>query len=50
MQNNVSSLNMIFNYYCNDFWHKRKIYNFDTNIVFWAIATWDMITFYDELI
>ncbi len=30
---------MIFTQYPNDFWHKRKIYNFDPYSVFWAIAT-----------
>ncbi len=30
---------MIFTYYPNDFWHKRKIDNFDPYNVFLAIAT-----------
>ncbi len=30
---------MIFTYYPNDFWHKRKIDNFDPYRVFLAIAT-----------
>ncbi len=30
---------MIFTYYPNDFWRKRKIYNFDPYNVFLAIAT-----------
>ncbi len=34
----ISSWNMIFTYYPNDFCHKRKIYNFDRCNVFLAIA------------
>ncbi len=30
---------MIFNEYANDFWHKRKMYNFDPYNVLLAIAT-----------
>ncbi len=30
---------MIFTKLLNDFWHIRKIYNFDTHSVFLAIAT-----------
>ncbi len=30
---------MIFTYYPNDFWHKRKIYDFDPYDVLLAIAT-----------
>ncbi len=30
---------MIFNLYPNNFWHKRKIHNFDPYNVFLAIAT-----------
>ncbi len=30
---------MIFTEYANDFWHKRKIYNFDPYNVLLAIAT-----------
>ncbi len=38
----ISSWNMIFKHehdHPNDFWHKRKIYNFDPYNVFLAIAT-----------
>ncbi len=35
----ISSWNMIFTYYPNDFWQKRKIDNFDPYNVFLAIAT-----------
>ncbi len=34
----ISSWNMIFTYYPIDFWHKRKIYNFDACNVFLAIV------------
>ncbi len=35
----ISSWNMIFTKCPEDFWHKRKIYNFDPYNVFLAIAT-----------
>ncbi len=35
----ISSWNMLVTEYPNDFWHKRKIYNFDPYNVFLAIAT-----------
>ncbi len=35
----IFSWNMIFTYYPNDFWDKRKIDNFDPNNVFLVITT-----------